>query len=203
MSYTIRQVCERTGLTAHTLRYYEKEGLLPAVARSGGGIRLYSDEDLELLGLICCLKNTGMPLSGIADFVRLTQEGEHTLLIAVTNPDSGEGGTYTLSIRYEPEDSGDARLAYVRMYGYTLEPMFDPDVHEYSTAIDSRWASVAFMPADSSATVRMSLNGGSPITGYPGTSHQLNWAEGDNTLVLTCTRGTQTTSYTLRVAYAS
>ena len=79
MSYTIRQVCERTGLTAHTLRYYEKEGLLPAVARSGGGIRLYSDEDLELLGLICCLKNTGMPLSGIADFVRLTQEGEHTL----------------------------------------------------------------------------------------------------------------------------
>ena len=79
MSYTIRQVCERTGLTAHTLRYYEKEGLLPAVARSGGGIRLYSDEDLELLGLIRCLKHTGMPLSGIADFVRLTQEGEHTL----------------------------------------------------------------------------------------------------------------------------
>jgi hypothetical protein len=136
-------------------------------------------------------------------YVDTYEEGEHTLEIAVTNPDSGDAGTYTLSIRYEPEDSGDARLAYVRMYGYTLEPMFDPDVHEYSTAIDSRWASVAFMPADSSATVRMSLNGGSPITGYPGTSHQLNWAEGDNTLVLTCTRGTQTTSYTLRVAYAS
>ena len=140
---------------------------------------------------------------GVDCYVDTYEEGEHTLEIAVTNPDSGEGGTYTLSIRYEPEDSGDAKLAYVRMYGYTLEPMFDPDVHEYSTAIDSRWASVSFMPADSSATVRMSLNGGSPITGYPGTSHQLNWAEGDNTLVLTCTRGTQTTSYTLRVAYAS
>ena len=79
MSYTIRQVCERTGLTAHTLRYYEKEGLLPAVARSGGGIRLYTDEDLELLGLICCLKNTGMPLAEISRFICLTREGDHTL----------------------------------------------------------------------------------------------------------------------------
>ena len=77
--YTIRQICEKTGLSAHTLRYYEKEGLLSHISRSKGGIRQYSEEDLESLGLICCLKNTGMPLQEIARFVRLTQEGEHTL----------------------------------------------------------------------------------------------------------------------------
>ena len=79
MTYTIKETCQRTGLSAHTLRYYEKGGLLPQIERTQGGFRQYTDEDLELLGLICCLKNTGMPLREIARFVRLTQEGEHTL----------------------------------------------------------------------------------------------------------------------------
>ena len=77
--YTIREVCEKTGLTAHTLRYYEKEKLLPSVDRSAGGFRQYSDEDMEKLAMICCLKNTGMPLQEIARFVALTDEGEQTL----------------------------------------------------------------------------------------------------------------------------
>ncbi|MBQ6174241.1 MAG: MerR family transcriptional regulator [Clostridia bacterium] len=77
--YSIQEVSRRTGLSAHTLRYYEKEGLITGVERSPGGFRQYTDEDLESLGLICCLKNTGMSLEEIARFVRLTQEGEHTL----------------------------------------------------------------------------------------------------------------------------
>lgn len=77
--YTIQEVCKKTGLTAHTLRFYEKEGLLNHVERSPGGFRQYSDEDLEWLGLICCLKNTGMPLSEIARFVQLAHEGDCTL----------------------------------------------------------------------------------------------------------------------------
>ena len=77
--YSIQEVCEKTGLTAHTLRYYEKEGLLTGVARSTGGFRQYSDEDMEWLGLVCCLKNTGMPLQEIARFVRLAHEGDRTL----------------------------------------------------------------------------------------------------------------------------
>ncbi len=77
--YTIQDVCGRTGLSAHTLRYYEKEGLLTHVERTRGGFRQYSDDDLERLGLICCLKNTGMPLQEIARFVALTEEGEQTL----------------------------------------------------------------------------------------------------------------------------
>ena len=77
--FTIHEVCEKSGLTAHTLRYYEKEGLLSNVSRSQGGFRQYSDEDLEAVGLICCLKNTGMPLSDIARFMELTREGDQTL----------------------------------------------------------------------------------------------------------------------------
>ena len=77
--YSIQDVSKKTGLTAHTLRYYEKEGLIPGVERSQGGFRQYTDEDLERLGLICCLKNTGMSIQEIARFVQLTQEGDHTL----------------------------------------------------------------------------------------------------------------------------
>ncbi len=53
MEYTIKQVAERTNLPPHVLRYYEKEGLLPAVGRSKGGIRRYTDDALDWLGLIC------------------------------------------------------------------------------------------------------------------------------------------------------
>ena len=77
--YSIHEVCERTGLSAHTLRYYEKEKLLPNVGRSPGGFRQYSEEDVETLGMICCLKNTGMSLQDISRFVTLAREGDQTL----------------------------------------------------------------------------------------------------------------------------
>ena len=77
--YSIQEVSKRTGLSAHTLRYYEKEGLISSVERTQGGFRQYSDEDMEALGLICCLKNTGMSLQEITRFVALTQEGDRTL----------------------------------------------------------------------------------------------------------------------------
>ena len=77
--YSIQEVSQRTGLSAHTLRYYEKEGLIASVDRSPGGFRQYTDEDLESLGLVCCLKNTGMSLQEITRFVQLTHAGEQTL----------------------------------------------------------------------------------------------------------------------------
>lgn len=79
MGYSIKQVSERTKLKPHVLRYYEKEGLLPDVRRSQAGIRLYSEKDLEWLGLICCLKNTGMSIKQIKDFVELSKMGNSTL----------------------------------------------------------------------------------------------------------------------------
>ena len=77
--YSIQDVSKKTGLSAHTLRYYEKEGLISGVERTQGGFRQYTDEDLERLGLICCLKNTGMSIQEIARFVQLTRQGDHTL----------------------------------------------------------------------------------------------------------------------------
>ena len=82
--YSIQEVSQKTGLSAHTLRYYEKEGLITGVERSRGGFRQYTDEDLEALGLVCCLKNTGMSLQEVLRFVQLTREGEHTLEERVT-----------------------------------------------------------------------------------------------------------------------
>lgn len=77
--YSIQEVSQKTGLTAHTLRFYEKEGLLGSVERSESGFRQYTDDDLEVLGGICCLKNTGMSLREIARFLELSREGDQTL----------------------------------------------------------------------------------------------------------------------------
>ncbi len=79
INYTIKQVSEKTNLKPHVLRYYEREGLLPFVDRSESGIRRYSEEDLEWLSLICCLKNTGMAIRQIREFVELSLQGKETL----------------------------------------------------------------------------------------------------------------------------
>jgi DNA-binding transcriptional MerR regulator len=79
MGYSIQQVSVKTGLTPYVLRYYEKEGLLQRIHRSKSGIRHYSDEDLERLELICCLKKTGMPIKQIRLFMDLSAQGDATL----------------------------------------------------------------------------------------------------------------------------
>ena len=79
MEYSIKQVSEKTSLKPYVLRYYEKEGLLPLIGRSESGIRKYSEYDLEWIGLICCLKNTGMSIKQIKDFVELSVQGNETL----------------------------------------------------------------------------------------------------------------------------
>jgi DNA-binding transcriptional MerR regulator len=78
-TFTIKQVSEKTALPPHVLRYYENEGLLPGVSRSRSGIRRYTDGDLEWIGLICCLKNTGMSIKQIKSFVELSVKGDKTL----------------------------------------------------------------------------------------------------------------------------
>ena len=76
--YSISQVCERTGYTADTLRFYEKAGLLPGVIRRGGR-RVYTEANLLAVKLIDCLKKTGMPLDDIAEFMRLTTKGDKSV----------------------------------------------------------------------------------------------------------------------------
>lgn len=79
MYYSIGQVAAKTGLTVHTLRYYEKEGLLPFVRKSSSGLRMFSDNDLGWLSIIECLKKTGMPLKGIKQYMDWFREGDSTL----------------------------------------------------------------------------------------------------------------------------
>jgi DNA-binding transcriptional MerR regulator len=67
--YTIKQVAEQTGRTPHTLRYYEKIGVLPPQKRKSGGARMYSEADVKFLVFINGLKKTGMSLSDITEFV--------------------------------------------------------------------------------------------------------------------------------------
>lgn len=79
MNYTIKQVSEITGLPASTLRYYEKEQLLPEVDRNITGVRVYSEHDLEWFSIITCLKNTDMPIKSIKQFVAFCAIGDSTL----------------------------------------------------------------------------------------------------------------------------
>lgn len=79
MKYTIGKVAERIGLSTYTLRYYEKEGLLPHVKKDEKGNRYYNEDDLTWIELIKCLKDTGMPIATIRQIVELSLEGEHTI----------------------------------------------------------------------------------------------------------------------------
>jgi DNA-binding transcriptional MerR regulator len=79
MGYSIKTISQKSGLSQYTLRYYEREGVLPVVARDGNGNRCFDDEDLELISLICCLKDTGMAIADIKQFIALSKEGTGTL----------------------------------------------------------------------------------------------------------------------------
>lgn len=79
MAYTISEVSELMDISIYTLRYYDKEGLLPNLDRSLGGSRLFSEEDLGWLGMIKCLKASGLPLKDIKTFLELYQGGDPTL----------------------------------------------------------------------------------------------------------------------------
>lgn len=79
MTYTIKQAAEITKCTEHTLRYYEKENLLHSIARDASGNRRYTDHDIDCIFGIICLKNTGMPIKDIKEFVGLLSNCEATL----------------------------------------------------------------------------------------------------------------------------
>ncbi len=70
--YSIKQTSELTGITEDTIRYYEKIGLLPRAQRKGNSHRIYSDNDIETMKLITCLKKTGMPLDDMRPFLDLS-----------------------------------------------------------------------------------------------------------------------------------
>ena len=78
MSYSIKEIADMMGITTATLRYYDKEGLLPDVKRVNG-IRVFEDKDFKWLRVLNCLKNTNMPIKEIKKYVELSKDGDKTL----------------------------------------------------------------------------------------------------------------------------
>ena len=75
---TISEAAEASGVSAHTLRYYERAGLVEPVSRAASGHRRYASSDMERVRFIGYLRSTGMPIRGIREYFELVREGEHT-----------------------------------------------------------------------------------------------------------------------------
>ena len=76
---TIKEVCEKFNLTPDTLRYYERVGVIPEVHRTKGGNRDYTDEDIKWVENAVCMRDAGVPVEMLIEYVKLCQEGNDTL----------------------------------------------------------------------------------------------------------------------------
>ena len=79
MSYSIKEVSQKFNISAYTLRYYEKEGLLPSVQRNENGKRLYTDIDLGWIQIVGCMRATGMSIAYIKKYIDLCTKGNETV----------------------------------------------------------------------------------------------------------------------------
>lgn len=77
--YSAKEVAKITGLTTATLRYYEKENLMPPIARSKQFYRQYSDSDIEWINMIQCLRLANVPIRSIKQYVALLLQGGKTI----------------------------------------------------------------------------------------------------------------------------
>jgi DNA-binding transcriptional MerR regulator len=78
-AWSVSEAAERVGLTAHTLRWYEQEGLVEPVGRDSAGRRRYTQGDLDRLNMLTCLRRTGMPVRDMRRFAELAREGDMTV----------------------------------------------------------------------------------------------------------------------------
>ena len=75
----IAEVSEQYGLSADTLRYYERVGLIPTVHRNEGGVRDYNELDLRRVDFIKCMRSAGLPIEVLIEYVALVQKGDKTI----------------------------------------------------------------------------------------------------------------------------
>ncbi len=79
MGYTIKEVAEKLNISQYTLRYYDKEGLIPYLKREKNGIRRYTDEDIDWINMIISLRNIDMPITKIHEYITLYLQGDKTI----------------------------------------------------------------------------------------------------------------------------
>src|SRR3954447_19789264 len=73
---TPAETAERSGFSLDTLRYYERIGLLSEVGRAPSGHRRFTEDDLQWLGILRCLRDTGMPIADMRRYARLARSGD-------------------------------------------------------------------------------------------------------------------------------
>ena len=78
MTYTIGEISKRFNISISTIRYYDKEGLLPDIKRENG-IRKFSEQDVETIFIIECLKKTNVELKDIKRFIMMVKQGDSTI----------------------------------------------------------------------------------------------------------------------------
>lgn len=79
MSYTIGEVSKLTGLSVPTLRYYDKEGLIPNINRNENGLRDFTEQDLGTINIVTCIKGAGASIREIKEYMDLCKLGDSTL----------------------------------------------------------------------------------------------------------------------------
>lgn len=79
MLYTVSEMAKLLDIPPSTIRYYDKEGLIPFVERSASGIRMFKESDYEYLKIINCLKQSGMRLKDIKTFIQMVMKGDETI----------------------------------------------------------------------------------------------------------------------------
>ena len=76
---TIAEASKKVNLSADTLRYYERIGLIPEVSRTESGIRNYTEEDLGWIEFSKCMRNAGMSIEALIEYIKLYKKGDVTL----------------------------------------------------------------------------------------------------------------------------
>lgn len=77
--YTISEVSEKYQISSSTLRYYERIGLLPNIPRKANGNRYFTDQLLNWLEMIICLRHSGVPIEKLIEYAKLIQKGDDTI----------------------------------------------------------------------------------------------------------------------------
>lgn len=77
--YSMKQVCEKTNLSYDTLKYYCNEGLVPNVKRDKNNYRIFDDKDISWINSLSCLKNCGMSISEMKEYLKLCLIGEKSI----------------------------------------------------------------------------------------------------------------------------
>ena len=74
----IAEVSKQYGLSADTLRYYERNGLLPSVTRNASGVRDYGEQDCARVQFVKCMRGAGVSIEALIEYMQLFEQGEHT-----------------------------------------------------------------------------------------------------------------------------